>query len=228
MRTDLPTSNKVELAATTVALQGEYGAITSLEDRFDVSRPTVYAAGETATKILERHFGDELTDGVYVLVDGAQLQRAIVALRVMSPNAFRPIEDMLPILCPPIRPPSFGTIQGIAAKAEQNSAIFNEKADLSRIHVGALDEMFSQGDLVLAGIDLETGFLYSLSLETSRGGKDWEKTLLQGKTQGLALEIVIKDAAKGIAGTDQTALHFEPRQSTLVPREPASAGCGGV
>ena len=199
MRTDLPTSDKVELAAAALAWQENYGSITELGQLFEVSRPTVYAAGETAAEILERHFDDEFTDGVYVLVDSAQLQRAIVALRVMSPNAIRPIEDMLPILYPSIRPPSYGTIQGIASKAEKNAAIFNGQADLSRIHVGALDEMFSQGDPVLAGVDLETGYLFLLSLEAARGGDDWMKTLAQGKNQGLALEIVVKDAAKGIA-----------------------------
>jgi hypothetical protein len=47
-RTDLPTSHKVQLAASALAGQGIYGAITDLAQTFEVSRPTVYAAALTA------------------------------------------------------------------------------------------------------------------------------------------------------------------------------------
>ena len=198
-RTDLPTSDKVELASAAISGQGNYGAMTALGELYDISRPTVYDAKATAEAILARHFESKITAATHILVDDAQIKRAIVALRAMSPNAIRPIEDMLPILYPSIHMPSYGVIHQILMEAEKNAAIFNGKADLSQIHIGALDEMFSQGDPVLAGIDLETGYLFSLSLEDGRNGADWEKILLQGKNQGLALEIVVKDAAKGIA-----------------------------
>ena len=198
-RTDLSTSDKVELASTAIALQENYGATTTLGKLFGITRPTVYEAKATAEEVLGRYFGSEITDATHVFVDDAQIKRAIVALRTMSPNAIRPIEDLLPILYPLIHTPSYGVIHQILKVAEKNAAVFNEKADLSQIHVGALDEMFSQGDPVLAGVDLETGYLFLLSLEASRSGSDWEKTLVQGKSQDLALEIVIKDAARGIA-----------------------------
>ncbi len=38
-----------------------------------------------------------------VVVDEAQLKRAVVALRVMVPGALRPIEDLIPILYPGAR-----------------------------------------------------------------------------------------------------------------------------
>ena len=196
---DLSTSDKVELASAAITLQENYGATTTLGKFFGISRPTVYEAKATAKKVLGRHFESEITDATHVFVDDAQLKRAIVALRIMSPNAIRPIEDLLPILYPSIHTPSYGVVQQILAVAEKNASAYNEKADLSQIHVGALDEMFSQGDPVLAGVDLETGYLFLLSLEANRGGSDWEKTLKQGNNQGLALEIVVKDAARGIA-----------------------------
>lgn len=198
-RTDLSTSDKVGLATSAIAGQNKYGALTAISQFYEVSRPTVYEAQSAAKAILVSHFESEITSPTNVFVDDAQLKRAIVALRTMSPNAIRPIEDMLPILYPSVRTPSYGTIQKILIEAEVNASIFNRKVDLSRIHISALDEMFSQGDPVLAGIDLKTGFLFLLSLEDHRGGDEWEETLAQGKNQGLALEIVVKDAAKGIA-----------------------------
>lgn len=98
-RTDLPTSRKVKLAASAFARQAEHGAKTQLARSFGISRPTVYAAASTAEEVLEKHFY-EAESGyhpVTVNVDEAQLNRAIVAMRVMAPNSLRPIEDMLPL-----------------------------------------------------------------------------------------------------------------------------------
>ena len=198
-RTELPTFDKVDLAAAAITNRGEYGTVTDLSRLYGVSRPTVYEAKTTAEELLVRHFGGKITNATYMLVDDAQLKRAIVTLRAIAPNSLRAIEDVLPILYPPVDTPSYGIIQQIVVEAEKNAANFNVNSDLSRIHIGALDEMFSQGDPVFAGVDLETGYLFTLSLEEHRGGDDWEKILAQGKDQGLVLEIVVKDAARGIA-----------------------------
>ena len=131
------------------------------------------------------------------MVDEAQLQRTIVALRAMSPNALRPIEDMLPIVYPGVAP-SFGKIQSIAAEAEAGAAEFNRRIDLSHIEAAALDEMFSQGDPVLAGVDLDSGYLFGLSLRESRSGADWAEVLGDGQARGLDLSVVVKDAGAGI------------------------------
>lgn len=211
-RTSLSSSDKVELATASVAWQENYGATTALGRIFGVSRPTVYETRATTEEVLTRHFEGNITDGTHVLVDDAQLKRAIVALRIMSPSAIRPIEDVLPILYPRIHIPSYGGIHKILMEAEESAGIFNEQAALDRIHSGAVDEMFSQGDPVLAGVDLDTGYLFLLSLEESRSGDDWEKVLKKCQSQGLKLEVVVKDAARGIAdGVNRVFPHAEQR-----------------
>jgi hypothetical protein len=155
---------------------------------------------------LEKHFR-EAESGyhpVTVTVDEAQLDRAIVALRAMAPNALRPIEDLLPFLYPGIRV-CYGKVQQVAAGAEQKAAALNAREDLSGIDDGALDEMFSQGDPVLAGVDLDTGYLFGLSLRDSRSGDDWAEFLGDAKGRGLDLQVAVKDAAKGIAAGVATA-----------------------
>jgi len=99
-RTDLTTSQKIECAAAAVARQHEHGAKTALSETYEISRPTVYAVGATAESVLRTHFEAPLLGGagVTVRVDDAQLRRAVVALRVLAPNAIRPIEDLLPLL----------------------------------------------------------------------------------------------------------------------------------
>jgi hypothetical protein len=170
----------------------------ALSEEFKVSRPTIYAAGGVVRDVLARHFEDTANGTVRVDVDEAQLRRAIVALRSMAPNAIRPIEDLIPLIYPGVRV-SFGKIQGILSEAEERAATFNAQVDLSKIKASAVDEMFSQGAPVLAGVDLEYGYLHSLSLRESRSAQDWAEVLKQGKAQGLDLSVVVKDAAPGIA-----------------------------
>ncbi len=213
-RTALTASQKIEFAANALARQEEHGAISALSREFGVSRPTVYTAGELAQEVLEHHFDERASGGdtpVMVKVDERQLHRAIVALRAMAPNALRPIEDMLPIIYPGVNP-SFGKIQSITAQAEARAGAFNAREDLSKIQAGALDEMFSQGDPVLGGVDLDSGYLFGLSLRQSRSAVDWAEVLAQSQAQGLELSIVVKDAALGIeAGVREVFPEAEQR-----------------
>jgi hypothetical protein len=173
--------------------------MSGLSRELGISRPTLYEARETASAVLEAHFKESEPEGspVHVLVDKAQLKRGIAALRAMSPNSLRAIKDMLPIIYPGVAP-SFGKIQSITSEAEAGAAEFNRRADLSRIVAAALDEMFSQGDPVLAGVDLDGGYLFGLSLRESRSGADWAEVLRDGQAQRLDLSVVVKDAGAGI------------------------------
>jgi hypothetical protein len=172
----------------------------------------VYAAKVAALEVLREHFEEPESDPtVWVKVDPAQVRRTVVALRVMAPNALRPIEDMIPIIYPGVRL-SYGKVQSIAAEAEAQAAAFNAKADLSGVRAGALDELFSQGEPVLAGVDLDHGYLFGLALREARRGEDWAEVLKQSQDQGLDLAVVVKDAAKGIeAGVSEVFPQAEQR-----------------
>jgi hypothetical protein len=196
-RTDLTTSQKIGFAAQALGRQ-EHGAKTALSEQFGVSRPTVYEAAATAEAVLERHFEQHAAGVVYVEVDEAQLQRAVIALRATAPNSRRAIEDRVPVLYPG-QHLSYGKVQQLLVEAESQAQRFNRQADLAAIQASALDELFSQGDPVLAGIDLNSGYVFALTGCERRAGNDWAEVLRQGQAQGLALEIVVKDAAKGIA-----------------------------
>jgi len=165
----------------------------------------VYAAREVAETVLTEHFESSSlgVKGVMVQVDEPQLRRALVALRLMAPNAIRPIEDLIPVLYPGMKV-SYGKIQGVLAEAQGRSAGLNRRVDLSAIESAALDEMFSQGAPVLGGVDLDHGYLFGLALSETRDGQAWAEVLREGQAQGLALSVVVKDAALGIeAGVRQ-------------------------
>jgi len=200
-RTPLTPSQKLDVAARAVMTQGEYGAVTRLATEYSISRPAVYAARTAATLALTRAFckaEDELP-GRAVWVDEAHVRRAIVALRVVAPNSIRDIEELLPLLYPGVQV-SYGKIQSVAVDAEIHAGQFNATMPLSSIRAAALDEMFSQGEPVLAGVDLDSGALFALEQPGGRQDCHWAQVLEEGRERGLALEIVVKDAAKGIAG----------------------------
>jgi hypothetical protein len=211
-RTPLTTSQKIECVAKALAGQEDGGGIAGLSREYGVSRPTVYVAKEAASEVLREHFEEPESDPtVWVKVDPAQVRRTVVALRVMAPTALRPIEDLIPIIYPGVRL-SYGKVQGMAAEAEVQAAAFNAKADLSGVRAGALDELFSQGEPVLAGVDLDSGYVFGLALRQTRSGEDWAEVLKQGQDQGLSLGVVVKDAAKGIeAGVNEVFPQAEQR-----------------
>lgn len=199
-RTNLTTPQKIQCAAAAVSRQHEHGATTAISREHGISRPTVYAVGAAAEALLEAHFESTLLGdaAVMVRVDEAQLRRALVALRVVAPNSLRAIEDLLPLLYPGVKV-SYGKIQQLLVEAEGRACEFNAQADLSGIQAGALDEMFSQGEPVLAGVDLDGGYLFGLQLSASRDAQTWAQLLRAGQGQGLELSVVVKDAALGIA-----------------------------
>jgi hypothetical protein len=55
-------------------------------------------------------------------------------------------------------------------------------------------EMFSQGEPVLAWIDLDSGFLFSLSHESSRDGETWTRVLNEAKSQQMQHKMMLFQA----------------------------------
>ena len=202
-RTGLAIPQRVDLAAAAVAGQGQWGAITDLAVRYEVSRDTVYSAAEQGREALTRHFDVGPGGCVEVTVTRSLLDRTIVALRAIAPNSIRAIQTQIPILYPGVRV-SYGYIQGVLAEAEQRAAKHNAEVDLSTVDAVALDEMFSQGTPVLAGVDLDCGYLVALQACEARGGDDWEAVLRQAQEQEMDPYVVVKDAAKGIAAGVRT------------------------
>ena len=194
-RTPLTTSQKVDCAIDVLSMQA-YGDKKEISERYGLSRPTLYEVEQTAEGVLNDYF--ECGGYTYIKVDQCQLERAIVGARVVTPGSLRNIEDLIPIFYPGIKC-SYGEIQKVTIEAGLQAGERLKEVDLSAIKESAVDEMFSQGDPVLAGIDLDSGYLFGLSHDKHRGSDDWCRFLEEGKKQGLDLEVVIKDRAVGIA-----------------------------
>lgn len=195
-RTKLTTFLKINCAANAVACQDKYGAATKIANAFGISKPTFYSLRRTTEQVLTNYFNGQ--NNPTIEISDGLIKRTIVALHIMAPNSYRAIEDLLPIIYPEIKL-SFGAIWNICHEAETQATIKNKMEDLNNIKNIALDELFSQGSPVLGGVDLDTGYIIELKLSKSRGVEDWTGLLTEIKHRGLDADIVVADAAQGIA-----------------------------
>jgi hypothetical protein len=203
----------ITLSALAVGRQGEHGSKTSIARQFGVSRPTVYAKTRIAEAALREALfppEDEAKELARVVVDEAQLRRAIISAYLEGPNSIRDVQAL--VLSFYGLWISFGKIQMILAEAQRRAAAFNAEVCLERLKSAALDEMFSQGDPVLAGLDLDTGYVFLAEHRRGRSGEDWAEALNKRKAQGLELTRVVKDAGTGLkAGVDRAFPHAQQR-----------------
>lgn len=199
-----------QLAARAVAVQGEYGAVTDLADVYGVRRQRVHELRNEALVVLEEAF-DESPASQLLSVTDASMKRATVALRVVTPASVRDIQEVLPVLFG-VRW-SYGKVWNVIHQAERRAAEWLGELDLSGIETVALDEMFSQRRPVLAGIDLDTQYLFQLDVRSGRSGEDWAASLKPLRdVQNLRPDHVVKDAGTGLrAGVEEVWPGIEER-----------------
>jgi hypothetical protein len=205
-RNPLHPSSATQLAALALVAQGEYGVVTDLARNYGIRRQQVYDLRERARGALEAEFTPEEPTGpgrFTLEMTSADLERAVVALRVVTPASIRDIVEVLPMLYG--RRWSYGKVWNVLHLAEERAASQLAQVDLSGVDSIALDEMFSQGRPVLAGIDLDTQYLFQLEVHDDRSGETWADSLgaLRDK-QGLHPERVTKDAGTGLGAGVRT------------------------
>lgn len=191
-------SSALQIAVSALAGQGQYGVVTELARTHDLRRQSVYDLRQRARAALEEAFapGTEAPPSLYVAED--DVRRGIVALRAVMPASIRDIVEVLPVLFD-VRY-SYGSVWNVLHEAEQRAAAFHRTVDLSGIDAVALDEVFSQGQPVLSGIDLDTGYLLLLAPQEGRSGEQWASVLDPlREDQQLWPSRVVKDAGTGLS-----------------------------
>ena len=97
----IPPSSATQIAALALSAQGEYGIVTDLARQHDIRRQQVYDLRERARVALEAVFTPaepELSSSFTLEVTPAAMERAVVALRVITPSSVRDIVEVLPAL----------------------------------------------------------------------------------------------------------------------------------
>ncbi len=201
-RTTLSSSDKRDFVLNSVRCQA-FGDISSVSSEFNVSRKTVYQTREKGLSALDK-LASVSNSTPQVSVDEAQIQRAIISLSITGANSIRDVEAILPLIYPGVTR-SFGYIQNLQIQAQKNAVSFNAKVNLSPVQSIAIDEVYCKNDPVLAGIDLDSGFLTLLAHEQRRDGETWARVLEAAKSQGMSPSHIVKDGATGMTKGVNTA-----------------------
>lgn len=196
-RSLLPPASSTDIAIRALTGQGKYGAVTQIADEYDVSRQKVYRLRDAGYHAITEAFTPAQPTAWNTTLPEADLKRAIVALYVVAPCSTRDIEEVLPILYGVTR--SHGFIVNTLHDAQKAATCFLDDIDLSAIEAVAIDEMFWHHNPLLTGIDLDSGFLFSMEKVRQRTGAEWVSHLAVLKEQGLSPSVVVKDAGQAMA-----------------------------
>jgi hypothetical protein len=182
--------------------------VSRLAGEHAVSRKFVYHQTAKAAEALEAAFSPKQPDEERVLfylpVTKAWLRQLIIALALICHSSLRGVVELLRDLFD--YPLSVGTVHNVLQSAVGQARSFNERQDLSRVRIGAHDEIFQGGRPVLAGIDTDSTYCYLLSLEDHRDADTWGIRLLEAKDRGFQPEATIADAGKGIRAGQALAM----------------------
>ena len=180
-----------------------------LAQQHQVSRKFVYQQAHKAQQALDRRLHPDppaRDDRVlfYLPVTKAWIRQFVLALVLIGHSSFRGVTELLRDLFDYHL--SLGTVHNIVAQAVATARPINERQDLSRVRIGADDEIFQAGRPVLVGVDTESTYCYLLSQEEHRDADTWGVRLLELADRGFAPEATVADFASGLRAGHEQAL----------------------
>jgi hypothetical protein len=186
--------------------------VSRLAGQHAVSRKFVYGQAAKAEEALDAAFSPADGDDEKVLFDlqvtKAWLRQLILGLTLICHSSLRGVVELLDDVfdCSI----SLGTVHNVLQAAVAQARACNEQQDLSRVRIGAHDEIFQSGRPVLVGADADSTYCYLLSLEDHRDADTWGVRLLELQAQGFQPEATIADAGKGIRAGQALAMPEVP------------------
>ena len=192
------------------ALQGT--PVTRLAQDHDVSRKFVYQQLHRASDALDQAFTPAPADQDAVLftlpVTKGWLRQLVLGLVLIGHSSLRGVTELLADLFD--YPLSLGTVHNILRQAVATARGVNDHGDLSRIAIGAHDEIFQAGQPVLVGADVASTYCYLLSPEEHRDADTWGVRLLELAGRGFRPQATIADFAGGLRAAQAEALPDVP------------------
>lgn len=180
--------------------------VTRLAAELHVSRKFAYRQAAKASDALDAAFDPSVEDDkvlFHIPVTKKWIKSAVVSLALTCHNSYRGIIEFLRDMLD--TPTSIGAVHNILRAAAARAREVNAADDLSRIRVGAHDEIFQAGKPVLVGADVESTYCYLLALEDRRDETTWGVHLLDLAERGLHPEYTIADGGKGLRAGQRAA-----------------------
>lgn len=191
-------------------------SICQLAEDHDVSRKFVYQQAEKAEQALQEAFASAAPADDQVLftipVTKRWLRRFIIAILLICHCSYRGVVEL------------FRDVFNYSISVERVHAIAHEAMDrarglqspsLSRVRIGAHDEIFQTCLPVLVGVDVASTYCYLLSLEEHRDGTTWGVRLLELCDRGFNPEAIICDGGSGLQAGQELALPNTPRRGDV-------------
>jgi hypothetical protein len=192
----LPPSQRLDIGVRALA---QTQTVTDLADEFDVSRKFVYQQRATAGQALAEAFTPTPPQEQVLFqlpVTKHWLRQFTLGLVLICHSPLRGVVELLRDLFD--TDISLGTVANIVQDAVTPARQRNQAQDLSRVRVGAHDEIFQARQPVLVGIDPLSTYCYLLSLEEQRDADTWGVHLLDLHQRGLAPDYVVADAGSAL------------------------------
>jgi hypothetical protein len=209
----LPPSERLQIGLQ--ALAGTQ-TITDLADDFDVSRKFVYRQSDIADRALTDAFAPQRPDDevlFHLPVTKQWLRQLILGLVLICHSPLRGVVELLRDLFD--FKMSLGTIFNIVHGAVAPARQRNDAQDLSRVRVGAPDEIFQAGQPVLVGVDALSTFCYLLSLEDQRDADTWGIRMLELQDRGLDPDYFVGDAGPSLRAAHAEVFPDRPCRSDV-------------
>src|SRR4051812_43081085 len=194
-----------------LALDALHGSapISRIAQQHQVSRKFVYHQAHKAQQALDHAFtpGPPARDDrvlFYLPVTQAWIRQFVLALILIGHSSFRGVTELLRDLFDYHL--SVGTVHNIVDQAVATARQINDRQGLSRVRIGADDEIFQAGRPVLVGVDTESTYCYPLSQEAHRDADTWGVRLLELADRGFAPEATVADFASGLRAGHEQAL----------------------
>jgi len=204
--TELGPSQRQRLALD--ALAGS-APISRIARQHQVSRKFIYHQAHKARQALDGAFAPAppaRDDRVlfYLPVTKVWIRQFVLALILIGHCSFRGVTELLRDLFDYHL--SVGTVHNIVDQAVAAARQINLRQDLSRVRIGADDEIFQAGRPVLVGVDAESTYCYLLSQEDHRDADTWGVRLLELVDRGFAPEATVADFGSGLRAGHERAL----------------------
>ena len=209
----LPPSQRLQ-----IGLQALAGAqtVTGLADEFDVSRKFVDRLRGIADHALTAAFDPPQADDqvlFHLPVTKQFLRQLILALVLICHSSLRGVVELLrDVFDVKI---SLGTVWNVVHAAVARAREHNQAHDLSRVRVGALDEIFQADRPVLVGVDAASTYCFLLSLEGNRDATTWGVRMLELQERGLDPESFIADAGPSLRSAHLEVFAHRPCRSDI-------------
>jgi len=164
-------------------------------ERFDISRTYYHDLGKKADCALENLCALEQTAERVIVLNKAFRERLIVALTCYGMSAANITAFAEEVFAYPI---SGGTIWNTLKETSRKAEETEKSVSLENVRHIATDEVFQNGEPVLTGVDLDSGYVFLAQAAPDRSAGTWKAALQEKEGQGLKPELNVSDGGSGL------------------------------